>query len=50
MTTEPQRPEIAKRIFDALCRQFPEKYVAMFLLRPQGPSQPEKTVVDDNSD
>jgi hypothetical protein len=53
MTTEPQRPEIAKRIFDALCRQFPGKYIAMFLPRPQGPSQPEKrfpTVVDDGSE
>ena len=53
MTTEPQRPEIAKSIFDGLCRQFPRKYIDMFLPRPQGPSQPEKrfpTVVDASSE
>jgi hypothetical protein len=36
--TEDDRLEIAKRIFDALCAKFPEKYVA--LVQPRGDPTP----------
>jgi hypothetical protein len=37
---EKDRREIAKRIFDALCAQYPEKYVA--LIQPRDPAAPNE--------